>query len=372
MEKNSEGKRDREEEGDIQKKIDTYLANTDARLSERSKYESAPEGKGLTKPCRIIYKGATKNGYGQISFNLKSELTHRVALMIFLGVLSLPEKNDKGEPVECAHKCNNKSCCEPSHLYLATKGQNGEDMSKNGLLKGEKNPMAKITEKVARAIKLSKGQGTRQDRAKRFGVSPAIVKNIDQENSWAHLPDANGNNSEEKRAKKNKQKSINRALVKEIPWTRKQLDAAQAKFKNLKYVRIDTTHSYNGSYCRLWIRTVDSGYPQTYINRRGIGAHIVACTIGNNYVRLPDLDAAHECGQSLCVNSEHLTFKTKKENAADKYEHGTQLLEYPFETILDIRKRCDNGETQASVVELYSIEPSYVSKIVNMKIRITQ
>jgi len=378
MEKNSAGKREREEEeesseditvGELRKKIDTYLATAQERMLKKCTYEPAPKGKGLIEDCQLYNGGTTNSKYAQIYFNGKLEMVHRVALMIALGVLLLPKTNVNGEPVECGHKCDNPRCCEPSHLYLATKAENGADKAKNGLMKGEKNPNAKIKAEVAQEIKFSKGFGTQPERAKEFGVTKSIVRDIDCGNSWADLPDRDGKTSEEQRVKRNKQVSLNNALAKEKPWTREQLDEAQAKFNNSDYVKIDTEHSYMGTYCCLWIRNIIGGYPHTTINGICIGAHIVACTIGNDYVRLKDLEAAHECGNKLCVNSEHLTFKTRKENMADKFEHGTQPLKLSSEQVGEIRKRYENGETQTFLAEVYGVSQTTISDIVNMKTR---
>jgi len=377
MEKNLEGKRERAAEESSEDitlgELYTCLADVQKRMLKKCTHVPAPEGKGLIEDCQLYNGGTTNRKYVQIWFNGKNEMVHRVALMIALGVLSLPKKNANGEALECAHKCDNPRCCEPSHLYLATKAENGADMAKNGLMKGEKHPNAKIKAEVAQEIKFSKGFGTKLERAEEFNVTRAIVGNIDSGKSWSELPDRDGKNSDEQRVKKNKQQKLNSTLAKEKPWTRKQLDKAQAKFNDQKYVKIDTTSIFpkeNGTPCQLWIRGVDyGGYPQTSINSVPIGAHILACTIGNNYVRVENLEAAHECGNKLCVNSEHLTFKTHKENAADKFKHGTIPLKLSSEQVSDIRKRCANGETQASLAEFYGVASSRISDIVNMKTR---
>ena len=379
MEKNLEGKRERNEEeeeeedsediplGELYEKT-IYLNKAKKRINEKSEHAPPPPGRGLIEFC-IIFNGARIAKYGVIKFNGKMERVHRVALMIALGVFSLPKKNANGEAVECAHKCDNPLCCEPTHLYLATKAENGADRTKNGLMRGEKNPNGNTKEEIARAIKLSKGEGSKQERAIRFGVTKSVVKNIDQGVSWAHLPDANGNTHEKKRAERNKNRSIARELARENEWTKEQLDEAQVKFNDPNYVKIDMEHTYpeeNGTPCHLWIRaTLDVGYPATTINRQTVGGHIVACTIGNNYIRPDNLEAAHECGQMLCVNSKHLTFKTHTENMRDKYKHGTIQLKLSFKQVADIREQYANGKTVGFLAEAYGVANPTISNIVN-------
>ena len=384
MEKILEKKRERKEEkeesseditvGELWKRIKTYHKETLKRILEKSKSVQPPPGKGVTKDCQLYDGGDTNSTYARIWFNGKPEMVHRVTLMISLGVNLLPEFNNDRKKLECAHKCDNPRCCEPSHLYLATKEQNSEDRIRNGLLRGTKHHNAKIEAEIAQEIKWSKGYVTKIERADEFGVTLGMVKNIDRNIAWWWLPDRDGNIFQKQNIKFREQRKIDRKVAKETPWTKKQLDMAQIMFNDPAYVKIDTENMFpkeNGTYCRLWIRSITSGgYPQTTIGPETIGAHILACTIGNNYIRPKDLQAAHDCGNKLCVNSKHLSFKPSKENTIDKFKHGTIQVKYPFETIIDIRKRCDNGESQSSVAELYNINVSYVSQIVGMKKRI--
>ena len=186
-------------------------------IQENSTHVSSPIDKWLDKDC-CIWNGLIVSSYGRIYYDGKQCGVHTVALMIAMGLNSLPEKNIEGEFFETAHKCDRPLCVEPTHLYRATKSQNGEDRAKNGLTKGEKHYNAKITDDIARDIKLSKGNGSRTDRAKQFGVSTSVIKSIDGGISWTHIPDANGNIFEEKRVKRNKTvKNYNKRL-KETPW----------------------------------------------------------------------------------------------------------------------------------------------------------
>ena len=82
------------------------------------------------------------------------------------------------------------------------------------------------------------------------------------------------------------------------------------------------------------------------------------------------MEAAHDCGNKLCVNSEHLTFKTAPENATDKYTHGTMPFKLSFEQVCDIREQYMNGETAIFLAECYGVTPHTIYEIVNMKTRI--
>lgn len=78
--------------------------------------------------------------------------------------------------------------------------------------------------------------------------------------------------------------------------------------------------------CLIWPHHVsNSGYGKfTYANQT-FYAHRYVCEFQNG--PSPEgLDAAHSCGNRLCVNPSHLTWKTRVSNINDKKTHGTQTF----------------------------------------------
>jgi hypothetical protein len=67
-------------------------------------------------------------GYGSYRVNGKSFLAHRVSWMIFNGEMP--------EGLCVCHKCDNRKCINPNHLFVGTQGDNVRDM----ILKGRFNP----------------------------------------------------------------------------------------------------------------------------------------------------------------------------------------------------------------------------------------
>jgi hypothetical protein len=65
-----------------------------------------------------------KTGYGSLKVNKKVIDSHRVSWMIYFG--SIPD----GMCV--CHKCDNRKCIRPDHLFLGTKGDNNRDMFRKG------------------------------------------------------------------------------------------------------------------------------------------------------------------------------------------------------------------------------------------------
>lgn len=64
----------------------------------------------------------TNSGYGEIRVNQKHMLTHRLSYQTF--VREIPSGM-----IVC-HKCDNKKCCNPDHLWLGTQKQNCKDKIK--------------------------------------------------------------------------------------------------------------------------------------------------------------------------------------------------------------------------------------------------
>ena len=90
------------------------------------------------------------------------------------------------------HKCNNKLCVRPDHLYVGTHADNTSDVIKSGSMKvhvGEDAYNSKLTESDIRSIRLQyatskAGYGTI---AKQYGVSRSTIKGIIVGKAWKHI-----------------------------------------------------------------------------------------------------------------------------------------------------------------------------------------
>jgi hypothetical protein len=139
---------------------------------------------GTPEACWEWTGSVTRTGYGELSNcpgpNVRA---NRIAWRLFSGRWPSPGR--------CVcHRCNNKNCVNPNHLYLASGGKNMTDAWRDGLCgdrKGQGHPLSKLTEEQARWIFRQKGKTTSRRLAEQFGVVAATVKKIWSKKNWRHL-----------------------------------------------------------------------------------------------------------------------------------------------------------------------------------------
>ena len=129
------------------------------------------------------WQGPTNNkGYGMIGKGGRNggvSLVHRLVYFWVHGSIS-----------KCVlHKCDNKRCVRPSHLFAGTPADNSRDMVRKGRSRrGLRHPTAKLTPADVREIrKLIAGGLMQRSAARRFGVGDVAVSNIVTGRSWRWL-----------------------------------------------------------------------------------------------------------------------------------------------------------------------------------------
>ena len=130
--------------------------------------------------CWVWQLALNKYGYGKAWWNKKTVTAHRLSY-----------KYSKGDPGDLCvlHKCGNRKCCNPGHLYAGTHKQNSEDRVKDGTgARGRSHGMTKLCEEQVVAIrKLLEAGETCAAIGKQFSISESTVRHIKKRRVWAWL-----------------------------------------------------------------------------------------------------------------------------------------------------------------------------------------
>jgi hypothetical protein len=127
------------------------------------------------------------DGYGIIRFRGVKQRAHRVAY-------ELAQKCSVGD-LCVLHKCDNRGCVNPAHLFLGTVADNNADAKAKGRIRqgeiryGEQSGKAKLTAQQVMTIRCAYIHGfvSQKSIALRFGVSPIQVSRIIRGKAWRHV-----------------------------------------------------------------------------------------------------------------------------------------------------------------------------------------
>jgi hypothetical protein len=153
-------------------------------LSERERILSK-SSLDLHSGCWNWTSYRNKNGYGQTFFNGKYIGAHRASYLAFIGDIS--------NGMHVCHKCDNRACVNPDHLFLGTNQDNINDKVAKGRqsrnsMPGSSHPMAKLNEDQVELILKMVNSGTPCiEVAKLFHVTDSTIRLIKKGETWKHV-----------------------------------------------------------------------------------------------------------------------------------------------------------------------------------------
>lgn len=153
------------------RKAETYVRMFWARVRKS-------EGDG----CWEWNGAAYRNGYGKLWWMGVFWMAHRLSYAIAF--------SNPGDMQVC-HRCDNRKCVRPDHLFLGTARDNVMDMVRKGRnrpTRGERCGNAKLTTQDVLTIRSAVERGaTHKEVAAKYGVSAKQISVIVSRKQWAHV-----------------------------------------------------------------------------------------------------------------------------------------------------------------------------------------
>ena len=139
----------------------------------------------------IEWVGARQpNGYGRIYWGRREDGSYRI---VFAHRAAWEMRHGEIPEGLCVlHRCDNRGCVNPDHLFLGTHADNMADMDAKGrrVRKGPEGIRARsaiLDDDRVRAIRLLAGTMSQGAIGRRFGVDSATVNHILRGRTWKHV-----------------------------------------------------------------------------------------------------------------------------------------------------------------------------------------
>ncbi|HVK84225.1 MAG TPA: HNH endonuclease [Kofleriaceae bacterium] len=154
--------------------------------------------------CWLWHGYLNNRGYGKFNTPRRTRrpgdrpvrYAHRVAYERCIGPIS--------DDLFVCHRCDNRACVNPDHLFLGTRLDNAADMVRKGraatgvrnaskkrpwrVARGSRNGHAKLTEdQVAEILRRLDAGQSKASVARAFGCSPGNISRINSGDQWVHV-----------------------------------------------------------------------------------------------------------------------------------------------------------------------------------------
>ncbi len=135
--------------------------------------------------CWVWTSSISGKQYGGFGIGGTTYKTNRVCWALQTGVWS---------KLCICHKCDNRLCVRPDHLFEGTQAENMRDCSRKGRLfkpekSGERNGVARLTDEKVRQLRAIRARDglTMEELGKLFGVHPATACSAINGKTWSHV-----------------------------------------------------------------------------------------------------------------------------------------------------------------------------------------
>lgn len=170
----------------------TTCADAHKKRPPEERFWEKVDRSGGALACWLWLAGVFQSGDGYGAFTVTTGLVvraHRYAWELLCGPIP--------PGMEVCHNCptgDNPRCVNPAHMFLGTQTDNMRDMREKGR-QGKPNPVmgtrhhnAKLDPDAVRAIRVALAAGEAKTViARRHGVDPATIANIERGRIWAHV-----------------------------------------------------------------------------------------------------------------------------------------------------------------------------------------
>lgn len=169
-----------------QKCLAEYRSNTNDQFWSRVDKSGGPNA------C-WPWTGSLKNGYGRFYLKGHDNSTHRYAYELINGPIP--------KDLFACHHCDNRRCCNPTHVFIGTCKDNIQDAISKGIMPygnkhwtrlhpelicGEHNPSAHLTAEQVQTIRLLYKQGhtNMADLGRQYKVTRKTIARLIQRKTW--------------------------------------------------------------------------------------------------------------------------------------------------------------------------------------------
>lgn len=151
-------------------------------------YQKVIEERSIPEPnsgC-WLWLGAITNGYGWYGERRGvTDRAHRLSWMAYRGPIPTG--------MYVCHRCDNRLCVNPEHLFLGTPTENNHDMMRKNRFRaphtcGERHGHAKLSEQ--NVLDIFRSRERARDVAARYGLAERTVYGIRAGERWQHLTKA--------------------------------------------------------------------------------------------------------------------------------------------------------------------------------------